>query len=299
MNDTSDVALVERLPGFVNGYAEFGGVRLHYVTGGSGPPLFLIGGWPQTWWQFHHIMPALAERFHVVAVDMRGQGGSSRPDTGYDKKTMAGDIHALARHLGYSRIDIAGHDIGAMVAFSFLANHPDATRRAALLDVGHPFEGHLEIPILPRPGAFDLGNPNHPTHPWWFAFNQVPGLPEKLLEGRVDLLTNWCYDYLARNKDAISAFDRAVYAAAYEQPGGIRAANGWYQAFHRDIADMATYRKPTMPILGLARTGNPGLARFLSAHAEHAKVVEFEDCGHWLAEERPAEVVAAFLEFFG
>ena len=117
--DTSDEVLVKQLPGFTNNYADANGIRLHFVQGGAGQPLFLLGGWPQTWWQFHNIMPDLAKHFRVIAVDIRGQGTSSRPSTGYDKKTMAGDIHALARSLGYQRIYIAGHDIGAMVAYSY------------------------------------------------------------------------------------------------------------------------------------------------------------------------------------
>jgi len=107
--DTSDEALVKQLPGFSNDYADVNGIRLHFVQGGAGQPLFLLGGWPQTWWEFHKIMPDLAKHFRVIAVDIRGQGTSSRPATGYDKKTMAGDIHALARSLGYQRVYIAGH----------------------------------------------------------------------------------------------------------------------------------------------------------------------------------------------
>ena len=99
--DTSDEALVKQLPEFSNDYADVNGIRLHFVQGGAGQPLFLLGGWPQTWWQFHNIMPDLAKHFRVIAVDIRGQGTSSRPATGYDKKTMAGDIHALARSRAY------------------------------------------------------------------------------------------------------------------------------------------------------------------------------------------------------
>lgn len=82
--DTSDVALVKCLPGFENGYAEVNGTRLHYVIGGKGTPLILLPGWPQTWWEFHLIMPTLAARYRVIAVDLRGMGGSAKPAAGYD-----------------------------------------------------------------------------------------------------------------------------------------------------------------------------------------------------------------------
>ncbi|MDT7614624.1 MAG: hypothetical protein QOF00_2071, partial [Pseudonocardiales bacterium] len=93
---TPDAELVRSLPGdFRNGYANVNGVRLHYVAGGQGEPLILLPGWPQTWWQYHKIMPSLAARYRVIAVDLRGMGGSGKPQDGYDKKTMARDIYEL------------------------------------------------------------------------------------------------------------------------------------------------------------------------------------------------------------
>ena len=152
--DVSDVALVKSLPGFENGYADVNGTRLHYVIGGKGAPLVLLPGWPQTWWEFHKIMPALAEKYRVIAVDLRGMGGSAKPPGGYDKKTMARDIYELVRQLGFEKVNIAGHDIGSMVAFSFAANHPGATSKLALLDVPHPDEFFSEIRMLPQHGKF-------------------------------------------------------------------------------------------------------------------------------------------------
>jgi pimeloyl-ACP methyl ester carboxylesterase len=296
--DTSDQALVDRLPGFMNDYADVNGVRLHFVQGGSGQPLFLLSGWLQTWWTFHKIMPDLAKHFRVIAVDIRGQGSSDKPATGYDKKNLARDIRALAHHLGHGRICVAGHDIGAMVAFSVAANYPDETQGIALLDVPHPFEGFQQISILPPPGAYDLSNPNHPPHPWWFALNQVPDLPEKLLDGRMDIVVNWLFDYLAKDKAAISPFDRAVYIAAYEAPGAISAGNRWYQTFGQDIEDLKGYGKLKTPVLGLGGLSHSLLATFLSRYAENATLIELKNTGHWLAEERPRETTATLARFF-
>ncbi|MFF3676756.1 alpha/beta fold hydrolase [Streptomyces sp. NPDC002120] len=153
-----DASLAASLDGgFTSHHAEVNGTRLHYVQGGSGEPLVLLGGWPQTWWQWHKVMPALARRHRVIAVDLRGMGGSAKPESGYDKKTMAADVRALLTHLGLERAHVAGHDIGAMVAYAFAANHPEATGRVALLDVSHPEEAWAQMPLLPRPGSATCG----------------------------------------------------------------------------------------------------------------------------------------------
>src|SRR5476649_359473 len=122
--NVSDAALVKSLPGFKNSYADVNGVRLHYVQGGKGEPLVLLPGWPETWWTFHKIMPALAQQYTVITVDLRGMGNSSKPADGYDKKTMAKDIYELVKSLGYDRANVAGHDIGSAVAYSYAQNYP-------------------------------------------------------------------------------------------------------------------------------------------------------------------------------
>lgn len=109
------------IAGFQDETVEVNGVRLHYVVGGEGDPIVLCPGWPRTVWQFHKVMPKLAENFRVIAVDLRGMGDSDKPEGGYDKKTMARDVLELTRHLGYESVNIAGEDIGSMVAFSFAA----------------------------------------------------------------------------------------------------------------------------------------------------------------------------------
>ena len=186
MADTSDAALAASLPGdFRNGYTEVNGTRIHYVDGGKGTPVLLLPGWPQTWWQFHKIMPELAKRHRVIVVDLRGMGGSTKPGLGYDKKNMAKDIHGLTQALGYKQVNIAGHDIGAMVAYSFAANYPDATLKICLIDVTHPEESLYTLSLLPPPGhaVRGTGESTLPVYLWWFAFNQLPDLPQQLLAG--------------------------------------------------------------------------------------------------------------------
>ncbi|BBD96976.1 alpha/beta hydrolase [Sphingobium amiense] len=287
----SDKDLVRSLPGFVNRSAPVNGFRLHYVVGGKGPAVFLLPGWPETWWSYHKIMPELAKTHRVYAIDIRGMGSSGKPAGGYDKKTMAGDLAALVRLTRNARVDVVGHDIGAMVAFSFAENYPELTRRLVLLDVGHPSAGYRALKLLPEPGTFgDTIDEDHP-YLWWFAFHQVKGMPEKLLEGRAGIEQAWFFRYMAKDERAIDARSRAVYAAAYSTREGTRAGNAWYQAFDRDIADDATYGQLKMPVLGLAGPGYTRLKASIDARAPGAATIRVEGSGHFIAEEKPSALL--------
>jgi pimeloyl-ACP methyl ester carboxylesterase len=298
----SDEDLVRSLPGdFRNEYAEVNGTRLHYVIGGEGTPLVLLPGWPRTWWEFHKVMPSLAERHRVIAVDIRGMGGSAKSESGYDKKNMALDIRELAHHLGYDKIDIAGSDIGAMVAYSFAANHPDSVGKVALLDVAHPSEQFERFTLVPGPGQqINPWDADGAKFLWWFAFNQVKDLPERLLAGRMRYLIDWLIDYHTTDPGVISDQDRAIYADAYSQPDAIRAGNGWYQAFGQDIADERTYGKLTPPILALGGVGNYGHLRdLLPEKAIDVRVLPVDNSGHYIPEEQPEATLDLLTEFFG
>ncbi|HWO61346.1 MAG TPA: alpha/beta hydrolase [Umezawaea sp.] len=278
------------IEGFEDGFADVNGTRLHYVIGGQGDPLVLLPGWPRTWWQFHAIMPRLAERYRVIAVDLRGMGDSAKPADGYDKKTMARDVYELLRSLGHDEAHIAGEDIGSMVAYSFAANHPEATRKLALWEVGHPGAAFTEMRLLPQGGQ---------PSPWWFAFNQVDDLPERLLAGRFRLVVDWLIDHQATDPDAFSEETRALYAAAYDAPDAVRASNGWYRTFVQDVADAADYPVLTMPVLALGGFYYPFVPVLLEGRAKDVRYVEFRGAGHYLAEERPDELVRELLAFLG
>src|SRR6476661_52340 len=115
-------------------HAKLDGVTLHYVVSGSGPVVVLLHGWPQTWYEWRHVIPALAERYTVIAPDLRGLGDSSRPETGYDKKTVADDVWQLVNgKLGHERFSVVGHDWGGPTAYALAAAHPEAVTRLAIL----------------------------------------------------------------------------------------------------------------------------------------------------------------------
>ena len=144
---------------FSHHMAAVNGIQLHYVIGGHGDPVVLLHGWPETWYEWHHVMPALAKNYTVIVPDLRGLGDSSKPLTGYDGKTVAEDIHQLVTQLGFKTIFLVGHDIGTQIAYSYAAAHPTEVKRLVVME--------LTIPGFALPGPPRLGL-------WWPSFHQYP-----------------------------------------------------------------------------------------------------------------------------
>ncbi|MGI4865109.1 MAG: alpha/beta fold hydrolase [Janthinobacterium lividum] len=297
--ELSDEALIKSLPGFENQYVQVNGLKLHYVAGGKGQPLVLLPGWPQTWWSYHKVMPALAANYRVIVVDIRGMGTSDKPAAGYDKKTMAQDIYQLIRQLGYDKVTIAGHDIGSQLAFSFAANYPAATAKLVMMDVPHPDESYLNLRLLPANGTFGDKIDEAHSYPWWFAFHQVKGFPEQILLGRVQYEHEWFFKYLLYNEAAVNALDRAVYVAAYDSRDGIRAGDAWYQAFPQDVEDSKTYGKLLMPVLAIGGPGFDWMKASLVDKTTNLKMVKATGSGHFIPEEKPEDLVRLITEFIG
>jgi len=293
----SDKLLVKQLPGFNNAYINVNGIKLHYVSGGAGKVLVLLPGWPENWWSYHKIMPELAKNYQVIALDYRGMGSSDKPESGYDKKTIANDISLLLNKLGIEKAYIAGHDIGAQVAFSFAANHPEMTEKLVIMDVPHPDESFSSVLMLPALGTpTDKLDASRPFL-WWFAFNQMKGMPEELLADRFEIAQKYIFHYLLQNDSSINKFDRAVYTNAYNAKDAIRAGNAWYQAFSQDIADYKTYQKLAMPVLGLGGPGYDWLRFTLPNKTTNSNILKIEDSGHFIAEEQPKQVIEAIVGF--
>src|SRR6478736_5284462 len=114
--------------------ANVNGIKIHYVIGGTGEPLLLIHGFGQNWYMWNRLLPELSKHFTVIAPDLRGVGESDKPKIGYDKKTMASDIHELTKELGYTNINLVGHDIGLMVAYAYASQYGQEVKKLALLD---------------------------------------------------------------------------------------------------------------------------------------------------------------------
>jgi pimeloyl-ACP methyl ester carboxylesterase len=298
LNEYADEELIKKFFGFTNKYETVNGVQLHYVEGGSGEPLILLPGWPQNWYSYHTIAPELSKKFKVIIVDIRGMGSSEKPESGYDKKNMAKDIFELIQKLGLDKVSILGHDIGGMVATSFAFNYPDAIKKLIIMDGAHPSEGMMYMTLLPALGTFgDKMDGNNP-YPWWMAFNQVKQLPEKLLEGRFNIITDWLFNHVMIDENKMSDFERGLYPAIYNDSESIRASNAWYQTFADDIEDSKNYKQLTIPVLGIGsyvsynylKMGLPQIASDLS-------VVGILDSGHYMNEEKPEKVIEIVLNF--
>jgi pimeloyl-ACP methyl ester carboxylesterase len=282
--------LMKLVPNFTSHYADVNDIKLHYVIGGQGEPLILIPGYPETWWAYHKVMPILATKYRVIVVEMRGMGNSDKPIDGYEKKNMAKDIFELVKKLGFEKVHIGGHDIGAHVAFSFAVNYSETASKLIMLDTPHPDAGMYHLPMLPILQA------NH-LYPWWLAFNQVKELPEQLLEGRMNIIIEWLFKILLKDQKSISDFDKNVYASAYNDKDAIRASNAWYQAFPQDIEDSKKYNKLTIPVIGIGGSGFEMLQMTLPNVTTDLKLEKVEDCGHFILAEKPNETAQLIIDF--
>ncbi len=270
-------------------FAQVNGTRLHYLIEGDGDPVFLLHGYAQTSHMWRPLFAKLAESHTVIAPDLRGFGESAKPEGGYDKKTMAQDVHALATSLGYKHIGIAGHDIGLMVAYAYAAQFPSELDRIALMDAFLPGVGDWTSVWLLR----DL---------WHFHF--YGATPLALVAGRERIyFEHFWNDFAADPAKSVSEADRRFYATAYAQPGGMRAGFEVFRAFEQDAKDFAGFAKTklTMPMLVL--TGEKASGEFLIGQArlvaENVKGVVIKGSGHWLMDEAPDQVVPKLVDFFG
>ncbi len=269
-------------------FAEANGIRVHYLCAGSGRPVLLLHGYAQTSHMWRPLIRALAGSHTVIAPDLRGFGQTDKPPAGYDKVTLAEDIHALMAGLGYGRIGVVGHDIGLMVAYAYAARHPDEVERIALMDAFLPGIGDWTQVWLLR----DL---------WHFHFHGPTALA--LVQGRERIyLEHFWNDFAAQPARSVLEEDRAFYAAAYAQPNAMQAGFEVFRAFERDAADFADLgrTKLTMPMLVL--TGEKASGEFLITQArlvaEDVEGVVVPGAGHWLIDEAPELVVPRLAAFF-
>jgi len=229
-------------PGVTHRYVDLGDVLIHFVSAGAGdgPAIVLLHGWPQTWWEWRHVIPLLAREYTVIAPDLRGLGDSSRPLDGYDKKTVANDIWRLVGdRLGHRSFFLVGHDWGGPTAFALAAAHPEAVRRLVVLDVVIPGCG----------GDFSQGGRR-----WHHQFHITPDLPEALTQGREEIYLAWFFRTFAFRPDAIGCDDLAEYLRTYRQPGAMSAGFAYYRALPQDVADnkaiIERFKLP-MPVLAM------------------------------------------------
>lgn len=268
-------------------------LRFHLVEGGTGDPVVLIAGFPQSWYAWRRVMPLLARYHKVIAIDLPGQGDSDKPVDGYDTRATGERIHALLKVLGHDRYFIGAHDIGAWVAYPYAARHPDEVRRLVLLDAN--------IPGVTLKPTVDVGPDNWKS--WHFFFHPVPDLPEALLTGRERIYIEWFFHRKTANPAAtFSVEDVDEYERVYRMTGNLRGALAYYRAVFEDIRqnrELAHVRLKT-PILALGGDVgmSPGIYEAMRPLGENVQGGVIADCGHYMPEEQPEIIAERMRAFF-
>ena len=268
-------------------FAEVNGVRLHYLMAGKGDLVLLLHGYAENSHMWRPLMVEVAKTHTVIAPDLRGFGQSSKPMSGYDKKTMAQDVHALTQSLGHQHAVVVGHDIGLMVAYAYAAQYANEVDRICLMDAFLPGVGDWKSVWLLR----DL---------WHFHF--YGETPLKLVSGRERIyFEHFWNDFAADPKHSVPEADRQFYARSYAQPGAMRAGFEVFRNFEQDAKDFAQFAgtKLTMPMLVL--TGEKASGQFLIEQARlvdtNVEGVVIKGKGHWLMEEAREQVIPQLVEF--
>ena len=277
---------------FTSRYVDTGGLRLHAVIGGDGPPLLLLHGWPETWYAWRMLMPALAPDFQVVAVDQRGIGLSDKPQDGYDTGTLAGDMVALLAALGHQRFAMYGTDTGMPIAYATAADHPDRLERLVVSEA--PLPG-----VSPSPPLFLPSQLNAKF--WHLMFNQLPAeVNEQLVKGREDIFFGAEFDASAgTNKlpdDAVGYYVDILRSDEH----ALRGSFGFYRALNTTITqnEQRKTRRLSLPVLAIggAESGGEGAANTMRLVADDVQGVVVP-AGHWVAEQAPEELLAALTAF--
>ena len=281
-------------------------IRIHYIsclppsnsagTASREGTILLIHGFPQTSYQFRHVITPLADAgYRVIAPDYRGAGDSSRPRNGYTKTILAQDLHELLTlhlHLDKNeKVHVVGHDIGGMIAYAYASRYPDATTSVAWGE-------------CPLPGTRQFEAKRHAPGNFHFTLHNVHDLPEALTQGRERLYLQNFYERLTANPRAIADADVDHYAGQYAKAGAMRAAFDVYRAFGEDaeenqrwVAERGKCPVPALSLSGSESFDTPGADVMLREVHESVEVGEVEGSGHYIAEERPEGFVRAVLSW--
>ena len=277
---------------FTSRYVDAGELRLHAVTGGQGPPLLLVHGWPQTWYAWRMLMPTLARDFSVVAVDQRGIGLSDKPRDGYDTAILARDLVALMDALGHQRFALYGTDVGMPIAYALATDHRDRVDRLVVSEA--PLPG-----ISPSPPLFLPPQLNERL--WHLAFNQLPTINEQLVSGREDIFFGAEFDASAGTNKLPADAVRYYIDTLAADPDHLRGSFEFYRAIPTTSAQnqQRKTRRLTLPVLAIggAESSGEGVGNTMKLVADNVQALVIPGCGHWVAEQAPQELLAALTTF--
>ena len=275
---------------FTSRYVDAGGLRQHVVTGGDGPPLLLVHGWPETWYAWRLVMPGLARGFSVVAPDQRGCGLSGKPADGYDTGALAGDLVALMDALGHEQFAVAGHDTGLWIGYALAADHPGRVARLAVAEAAMPG-------VSASPPMFGSAQANNQL--WHFAFNRLAEVNEQLAAGREDIYFGFQFAKAANKlpDDVVRYYVDALAA----DPEALRGSFAAYRALDATIAQnqRRKERRLTLPVLAIggAEGIGEGAANTMKLTADDVQSVVIPGSGHYCLEEAPEDVLATLTAF--
>lgn len=261
-----------------------GGVSMHFWIGGTGAPVVLLHGWPETGYAWRQVAPRLlAAGYQVIVPDLRGFGNSSRPAAGYDRMTMAEDVRRLVRgRVRAGPVLLVGHDWGGSTAAAWAGAHPDEVRRLVVIEA------------QPR------GPWSHPE-PWFYAFHRAPGFAEAMTAGRERTYLSWFYRNFAAQPDAITPAEIDVYLRTYGSPDGMRPGFELVRALPKDVEANSEAAKhpagvPTLAIGGERGMG-PAVADNLRPLFTNVRGKVIPGVGHFVPEEAPDALLAELVAF--
>ncbi|MGI0482272.1 alpha/beta fold hydrolase [Geminocystis sp. CENA526] len=277
--------------GFNHTYTKVNDITLHAVEGGTGKPLVLLGGWPQTCYVWRLLLEPLSKYFHVIALDLRGQGDSDIPENGYDCATSAQEVINFMAQKQITSFYLVGHDVGAWVAFSILKLFPQQIEGLGLIDAA--------IPGLVSNDFFSLENAGKV---WQFYFHKVPDLADSLVKGKEKEYLSWYFSNKSRRKENLSADSIEYYVSYYSRPYAMKAGFLWYASLEENIktntlTPETRFSQPIFTMGGEFATKSL-IYNGLAPYAENITNYVIEGCGHYIPEEAPEDIIKAIMNTF-
>jgi pimeloyl-ACP methyl ester carboxylesterase len=289
------------IPNFKSETANVNGVRIHYWVGGNphGVPVLLWHGFLGTAYSWHKVMPALADAGYAVLVpDMRGFGDSDKPagTKGYDGRALAEEFRSLVKEIGFGKgrpLTLVAHDLGAPPALLWAADHPSEVAGLLYIEVPVMLSEVLTKIIAYTPEAAKKGSM------WWWLVPLAPGVPERLIVGNERAFLTWFYEMATATHHAIDTETVDEYLRTFSGREGVLGAMGVYRAAFTTMEQTAplTKHKVQVPVVALGGEKAQGVAirKMVEMVAEHVEGGSIADCGHFVPEERPEEIVRYVL----
>jgi pimeloyl-ACP methyl ester carboxylesterase len=285
-----------QLEGVEHRFVDLPGLRMHVAEAGAGEPLLLLHGFPQHWWGWYKVLPALAQQYRVIAPDLRGAGWTDAPAAGYTSQQLVADVVALLDALQLERVRIMAHDWGALVGFLLCLNHPQRVERYVSLAIPHPFVKFNPrlVTALPR---------------LWFQYAiATPALGPMLLGKGRQPMAHYLLDHYTSDRNAFTQRDRELFAAPFRDGARARAGSALYRHFIVPIfpsvmAGRYRSKRLVTPSLILYGGQDPNMTAEIldgyQSHADDLTIEEVDGASHFIADEKPQVVIDRALAFFG